>query len=307
MLRLKKIIAVTLGEPTGVGPEIIEKTFSRYHPKHPVVIIGSHHYSPDPEIRVISRIEKLEKGIFFYPLENPDDKTDESFAYVRKAVDLALAGKVQALVTAPISKQKWMERGIPFRGHTGYLAHRSGIKQYGMFFWSEDLKVSLFTLHISLKDIFPHIQKQRIIDFMRFLDQELGRLFGKKFNFFISGLNPHAGEQGYLGTEEEKIIKPALSKLEGEMNIAGIYSPDTIFPIALRAKDSVVVCWYHDQGLIPFKLSRERAGVNLTLGLPFVRTSPDHGTAFDIAGQGIADPASMIEAVKLADHLIGRK
>jgi 4-hydroxythreonine-4-phosphate dehydrogenase len=304
---LKKIIAVTLGEPTGVGPEIIEKALSRYHPHHPVVILGNRRYYPDPDIRFISRIRDVKKGICFYDLENPDIRTDESFSYVQKAVDLALTGKVRALVTAPISKQKWMEKGIPFAGHTGYLAHRSGVNQYGMFFWSGNLKVLLFTVHVSLKEIFSFINRKSILDFLRFTHGELLRLFGKGFVFFISGLNPHAGEQGHLGTEEEKIIKPALKELKGEMKIAGLYPPDTVFTMAREVKDSVVVCWYHDQGLIPFKLFRDRPGVNLTLGLPFIRTSPDHGTAIDIAGQGIADPASMIEAIKLADQLIARE
>ena len=140
---------------------------------------------------------------------------------------------------------------------------------------------------------------------MRFLDVELNRMFSKKFFYFISGLNPHAGEDGYLGSEERDIIIPAMDVLKAEMNINGIYSPDTVFLKAREAKNAVVVCWYHDQGLIPFKLLNIRSGVNLTLGLPFIRTSPDHGTAFEIAGKGIADPTSMTQAVKLADHLIG--
>ena len=290
-----------------MGPEIIEKTLSRYNPRHAVVILGNRRYYRDQDIPVISRIQDLKKGICFFHLENPDPRTDESFFYVKKAVDLALAGKVQALVTGPISKQKWMEKGIRFAGHTGYLAHRADIKKCGMFFWSENLKVSLFTVHISLKEIFSHIRKRNILAFLRFTHRELLQLFGKEFVFFISGLNPHAGEQGHLGTEEERIIKPAIMELKGEVKIAGLYPPDTVFTMARGVKDSVVVCWYHDQGLIPFKLFRERPGVNITLGLPFIRTSPDHGTAIDIAGQGIADPASMIEAMKLADNLLSRK
>lgn len=290
-----------------MGPEIIEKTFSLYHPLHPVVILGNRRYYRDQDIRVISNIQDLKEGICFYHLDKPDDQTDESFACVRKAVDLALDGTVHALVTAPISKTKWMEKGIRFAGHTGYLARRANVKKYGMFFWSEDLRVSLFTVHISLKEIFSYIRKQKIRDFLRFTNRELRRLFGKEFVFFISGLNPHAGEQGHLGSEEKRIINPILKELKEEMKIAGLYPPDTVFSMARGVKDSVVVCWYHDQGLIPFKLFRERPGVNMTLGLPFIRTSPDHGTAIDIAGQGVADPASMIEAVKLADNLLARK
>ncbi len=217
---------------------------------------------------------------------------------------LALAGQVQALVTAPISKEKWLRAGIPYSGHTDFLARSAGVSRYGMLFWSPRLKVALYTIHLPLRDIFPAIRKEKIAAYLLFLDAELQRLFKKKFRYFISGLNPHAGENGYLGKEEISEIAPALESLRGRVQVEGIFPPDTVFIAAQRSPNAVVVAWYHDQGLIPFKLLSFRSGVNLTLGLPYIRTSPDHGTAGDIAGRGIADVGSMNAAIRLAERLI---
>lgn len=226
-------------------------------------------------------------------------------------MEFALKKRVAALVTGPISKEKWLKAGIKYRGHTEYLTKTAGIKDYSMFFWSEDLKVSLFTIHVPLKKVFNYIKKREIVHFISFLDRNLQNLFKKKFTFLISGLNPHAGEGGFLGKEETDEIIPALEILKEEcsesgkeMNIKGPFPPDTVFLKAREIKDSVVVSWYHDQGLIPFKLLNIHSGVNLTLGLPYVRTSPDHGTAYDIAGKDIANPSSMTEAIKLAENLV---
>ena len=252
---------------------------------------------------MISGIHEVgEKGIYFYNIP-VSRNSDPSFEFVRCAVDLALEGKLQAVVTAPISKEKWLRAGIPFKGHTEFLAKSAGVPNYSMFFWSEDLKVALYTIHIPLKDIFQYIAADKIISFIRFVDGELSRLFKKKFSFLVSGLNPHAGEDGFLGVEEKEVIIPAIRALEPEMDIDGPYPPDTIFLKAREMKDSVVISWYHDQGLIAFKLLNLHCGVNLTLGLPYIRTSPDHGTAYDIAGKGIADPSSMKQAIRLAEYL----
>jgi 4-hydroxythreonine-4-phosphate dehydrogenase len=176
-----------------------------------------------------------------------------------------------------------------------------------MFFWSESLKVALYTIHIPLKQIFQHIRGDEILRFIRFVDRELSRLFKKKFTFLVCGLNPHAGEDGFLGTEEKDIIIPAVRALKSEINIDGPYPPDTVFLKARDTKDSVVISWYHDQGLIAFKLLNFHSGVNMTLGLPYIRTAPDHGTAYDIAGKGIADPSSMEQAIRLAEYLLKRQ
>ena len=304
---MKKFIAVTLGDPAGIGPEVIAKTFSRYHPSGSAFIIGNIEYYPDRDIPVVSGPEETkDPGVFFINVNSLSSEEDESFAYVKRAVDLARENAVQALVTGPISKKKWLECGIPYKGHTDLLARLTGVKMTAMTFWAEEIKLVLYTTHVPLKEIFKQISKKRIVAFIRFINSELTRLFSRKFSFFISGLNPHAGEQGYLGEEEIREIYPAVDRLATEMDIRGVFPPDTVFLKARQVRDSVIVCWYHDQGLIPFKLLHLHHGVNLTLGLPFIRTSPDHGTGYDIAGENRADPSSMTEAVKLADFLVNR-
>ena len=246
------------------------------------------------------------RGVYFFnvPLPAQPDGSEPSFEYVRIAVNLALERKVHALVTGPIAKEKWQRAGIDYNGHTEFLAKTAGIKNVIMFFWSENLKVALFTIHIPLRDVFRHLQRDKIITYIRLLHGELTRLFKNPFYYLVSGLNPHAGEDGFMGTEEQDIIIPAIRELQAEMNIEGPYPPDTIFLKARDRKDSVVISWYHDQGLIAFKLLNFHNGVNVTLGLPYIRTSPDHGTAFDIAGKNSANPSSMIQAIRLAEHLL---
>ncbi|MCP5046452.1 MAG: hypothetical protein GY940_04720 [bacterium] len=222
-------------------------------------------------------------------------------------MDWALEKKIGGLVTAPISKEKWLRAGIPYKGHTELLAETAGVKNHAMFFWSQELKVALFTVHIPLKDVFQSIKREKIVPFIRFVESRLSRLFGRRFTILVSGLNPHAGENGFLGTEEAELIAPAIESLKPEMVIEGPYPPDIIFIKAREMENSVVISWYHDQGLIPFKLLNIHAGVNMTLGLPYIRTSPDHGTAYDIAGKGIANPSSMIESIRLAQELVSRR
>ena len=274
--------------------------------------MGESEYYADKYVQMISHLEEVRnQGVYFFNidtgnLENVKNR-DPSFEYVQTAVDFALEKKVDALVTAPISKEKWLRAGIPYKGHTDLLAKTAGVKNHSMFFWSESLKVVLYTIHIPLKEIFQYIRHDEIIGFIRFVDRELFRLFKKKFTFLVSGLNPHAGEDGYLGTEEKDIIIPAVRALRSEINIDGPYPPDTVFLKARDTKDSVVLSWYHDQGLIAFKLLNFHSGVNMTLGLPYIRTAPDHGTAFDIAGKGIANPSSMQQAIRLAERLLKLK
>ncbi|MCX6554267.1 MAG: 4-hydroxythreonine-4-phosphate dehydrogenase PdxA, partial [Candidatus Aminicenantes bacterium] len=162
-----------------------------------------------------------------------------------------------------------------------------------------------FTHHLPLRDVFARMRPEKIVAFVRLVNDELRRLFAREFTYLFSGLNPHAGENGHLGHEEEESIVPALRELQNEMPVAGIFPPDVVFAKARAMKDAVVIAMTHDQGLIPFKLLHAGSGVQLTLGLPFIRTSPVHGTAYDIAGKGIADPASMLAALRLAESLLG--
>lgn len=305
-IKINKRTAITLGDPEGIGPEIVYQSLRDYSALYPLVIIGSREFYQDKTIPLIYAVEEIkdrDKGIYFYHIDT-SIPGDVSFAYVETGIQWALEQKINALVTAPISKEKWLKAGIPYRGHTELLAQTAGVKEHAMFFWSRNLKVVLFSIHIPLKSIFERLKKNEIIRFIRFVASELSRLFSKDFTFLVSGLNPHAGENGFLGNEEIDEIIPAIATLKSQINIHGPFPPDVIFLKAKEMKDAVVISWYHDQGLIAFKLLNIHRGVNLTLGLPYIRTSPDHGTAYDIAGKGIANPSSMKEAIRLAELLI---
>jgi 4-hydroxythreonine-4-phosphate dehydrogenase len=303
--RANKVIAVTLGDPGGIGPEVVAKSLAAYSPACSVLVLGSRRHYPVGGMRVLADAGQVHPGeAAFLEVADAADGSDPSFQWVKAAVDLALRGQAQAVVTAPVSKDKWLASGLPFRGHTDFFATLTPPSPPAMFFWSPGLKVALFTHHVPLRDVFAQLQRGRITAFVRRVDGELRRLFGQDFTYLFSGLNPHAGENGRLGSEEIDVIVPAMSDLQDEMRVAGPFPPDVVFVKARRLKDAVVIAWAHDQGLIPFKLLHGGDGVQLTLGLPFVRTSPVHGTAFDIAGQGIADPSSMLAAIRLAESLL---
>lgn len=301
-----KVLLITLGDPEGIGPEIISKTLAEITVSAPMVILGNKKFYKDNSIKVVDDIKHAIPGSPVF-LEVDIEDNDPSFMYMRKAVEFALDESAGAIVTAPISKEKWIAAGNSYMGHTDFLVRSAKVDKWAMFFWSESMKVALFTTHLPLRDIFAEITKEKIMKFCRFIDSELFRLTGKKFDLLMSGLNPHAGENGTIGKEDEEEIEPAVNDLINEMKIEGPFPPDTIFLEAEKREDPVIISLYHDQGLIPFKLNNINSGVNMTLGLPFIRTSPDHGTAYDIAGKGIADPGSMIEAVRLADKLLKAK
>lgn len=303
--RANKVIAITLGDPQGIGPEVIAKSLAGYSPSCSLAIVGARRYFPARDMRVVGHVAEIKAGeaAFWDPGDVPAG-ADPSFSWVKAAVELAMRGDVQALVTAPVSKNKWLDSGLPYRGHTDFLATVARHGPPAMFFWSPGLKVALFTHHIALREVFARITREAIQDFTRLVAAELQKLFHQEFIFLFSGLNPHAGEDGHLGSEEIDTIIPAIAALPRQIQVAGIYPPDVVFAKARAVKNAVVIAWTHDLGLIPFKLLQAVDGVQLTLGLPFVRTSPVHGTAFDIAGQGIADPASMLAAIRLAESLL---
>jgi 4-hydroxythreonine-4-phosphate dehydrogenase len=312
-------IGVTLGDPCGIGPEVVLKTLSRPAALPPAA------YVLFADARIVEAAEKglgvrLElrggqpgsppsPGVFLIDVPAAAEETvpgrvtaqggEASFRFFEAAVAEARGGRLEAVVTAPISKAAWALAGRPFRGHTDYLAqfYPGAI----MSFWSDRLKVALLSHHRPLREAVEAVRKEILVDFFRALHCALGRIPGGPFELLVAGLNPHAGEDGGLGREEEDEIKPAVetSRREG-VPVQGPFPADTVFLNALGKNKTVVVALYHDQGLIAFKLVAFASGVNVTLGLPFVRTSPDHGTAFDIAGKGVADPLSMEEAVRLA-------
>jgi 4-hydroxythreonine-4-phosphate dehydrogenase len=224
---------------------------------------------------------------------------------IESAVRDALAGRVAAIATAPINKLAFAQAGLSWKGHTDLLAHLTGRdEQVAMLFWSEPLKVVLATIHVPLADVPRALTRARLDAIIDLTARELPRFGFGQPRLAMAGLNPHAGEEGVLGAEEAQVIRPAVEAARARgVDITGPFPGDTIFLRASQGDFDAVIACFHDQGLIPVKLLAFGRSVNVTLGLPIIRTSVDHGTAFDIAGQGVADPSSMIEAVRLAARL----
>lgn len=310
------VIGLTLGDPAGVGPEIVLRILKEVSslPEARFVIFGQRKIledwrrhlglAPDllPAALATGNIELKETG---EPLESlePGSPTAAggraSFDFFCEAVEAAARGEIQALVTAPISKEFWHKAGIRYRGHTEFL--ESLFPEAIMTFWSRRLKLALFTHHLPLREAISRVRRQNLAAFFRTLGRHLARWNLGVEELLVCGLNPHAGENGALGLEEILEIVPAVTEVRSEgLKLSGPFPADTIFLKALDRPEMLVVALYHDQALIAFKLLSFEQGVNLTLGLPFIRTSPDHGTAFDLAGKGLASSESFREALWLA-------
>jgi 4-hydroxythreonine-4-phosphate dehydrogenase len=292
MSRTKPRIGITLGDCAGIGPEIVE------------LALKSGRVPDSTEYVVIGRQPNCKPG-------EPTTETARAAATaLEEAVTLARRGELNAIVTGPIHKARMYEVGFKFPGQTEFFAERCGVKNFAMCLTGGRLTVALVTAHISLRKA-PRVLKQPEIVRVGLLLEEFLRLRHKAPpRIAVAGLNPHAGESGKLGDEEIAIIAPAVQELNSSLVtrhsslvFTGPVSPDTIFHRAIEGEFDAVLCMYHDQGLIPLKLHAFHSGVNVTLGLPFPRTSPDHGTAFEIAGKGIARPDSMIAAINLAVEL----
>ncbi len=224
-----------------------------------------------------------------------------SLAYIERAIELARRGSFDGVVTAPISKKALDLAGCTFPGHTEIFAERTGTKRYAMLMYSERMSVALVTCHQPLRSVPDTLTVEGIVETGELLHETLLRLRGNAPRIACLGLNPHAGEGGVLGAEDGALIAPAIERLrELGLDVEGPLPPDTAFTPAALSRFDGHLCMYHDQGLIPFKMLCMEEGINMTMGLPFVRTSPDHGTAFDIAGKGVASPASMVSAIRLA-------
>jgi 4-hydroxythreonine-4-phosphate dehydrogenase len=293
-----KPLAITLGDPAGIGAEIVFKALREIN--IPARIFGSRVLANPP-----SDVDFVDVGG-----EGPIRYGVIDAAYGRVAldsIDAALhaidAGDCSALVTAPIHKQAIARAGSPFPGHTELLADRAGLKRYAhdyaMYFDSPKLKSSLLSVHLSLREAIANIDADDIAALARLTSREYARLYGSAPRIAVAGVNPHAGEGGKFG-DEERIIERAVSKLHGELAISGPHPADTIFLAASRGQYDVVLAMYHDQALIPIKTMAFEQSVNVTIGLPYLRVSVDHGTAFDIAGRGIADAAPMRYAIEWA-------
>ncbi len=315
-------IGITLGDPAGIGPEIVLKALSSQPllPKASYIIFGASLVleKAQSDLGLKLGIRPFDRGasplppLSFYEVKAPlktvqqgspsRENGEASFRFFQAAIEEAKRGTIQACVTAPISKYSWRLAGLQWQGHTDYLTQ--AYPEAVMAFWSENLKVALFSHHLPLESALKKVRKEALLDFFLRLQRNMERIKPAAYHFLVAGLNPHAGEEGALGSEEKEEIQPAIeeAKLNG-MRISGPFPADIVFRMAFNRPDKIVIALYHDQGLIPFKLASFEKGVNVTLGLPFIRTSPDHGTAFDIAGKGMARPESMVEAIKLAYEL----
>ena len=285
---LKPRVAITVGDPAGIGPEIAERAASDpsvLQVCEPVI------YSPPDQTSFAAGTLSAAAGRAAYD------------TIVRAVVD-ARNGAVQAIATAPINKEALRLAGLPWAGHTDLLAHLTGAKQVAMMFESDALRVVLATVHIPLNEVPGAITREGLEATIRLTADALPRFIKMAPRIAVAGLNPHAGEHGLFGNEDDRIIAPAVAASRSRgIDVAGPFPADTVFVRAVRGEFDVVIACYHDQGLIPVKLLAFGKAVNVTIGLPIVRTSVDHGTAFDIAGKGIADPGSMIAAVRLAARL----
>jgi 4-hydroxythreonine-4-phosphate dehydrogenase len=289
---MKPRIAITAGDPAGIGPEIAARAAADRRVLaacEPVV------YGP-PESMVFST------GIV------SADAAKAAYDAICRAVGDAQSGKVAGIATAPVSKLAFARAGLPWKGHTDLLGHLTGSAPVAMMFWSERLKVVLATVHVPLADVPALMTEELLAEVIDLTARELPRFGMASPRLALAGVNPHAGEDGLLGGEEERTLKPAVrAARERGIDISGPFPGDTVFVRALRREFDAVIACYHDQGLIPVKLLAFGESVNVTLGLPIIRTSVDHGTAFDIAGKGVADASSMVAATLLAARLAAQR
>jgi 4-hydroxythreonine-4-phosphate dehydrogenase len=335
----KPLLAITMGDPAGIGPEICVKALALeeiYAVCRPLIVgdagiirnamefCGLHH--------ALNAVEGAEQGLYLFgtidvvDLKNlslfrlrhkqvTPEQGRASFEYVEKAIRLALAKQVDGTVTGPINKAAMNAAGFHFAGHTEIFATLTGTKHYAMMLADRDFRVVHVSTHVSLRKACEAVRKERVLEVIELAHEAVGKLCGRQPRLAVAGLNPHCGEGGLFGTEDDEEITPAVlsAKAKG-MLVEGPLPADTIFSKMKGGQFDAVIVMYHDQGHIPMKLLGFQydeatgrwdtlAGVNVTLGLPIVRTSVDHGTAFDKAGEGRANPQSMIEAIKMAAAL----
>jgi len=283
------VIGITSGDPAGVGPEVIRAAMESAPEGFRYEIIGEMSgYAPGIPTEAGARA---------------------AAAALEVAAAKLLSGSWQAVVTGPVSKNALHAVGYEFPGQTEFFAARAGVDDFAMCLTGGGLTVALVTVHVPVRDVSGLLSQSEIVRVGRLLSRFLKRMGHQAPRIAVAGLNPHAGEGGDIGREEIEIISPAVAELQstGTGCFSGPHPPDTIFHRAIAGDFDGVLCMYHDQGLIPLKLHAFDTGVNVTLGLPFVRTSPDHGTAFDIAGKGVAKPDSMVAAIRLAARMLSNR
>jgi 4-hydroxythreonine-4-phosphate dehydrogenase len=284
----KPRVAITTGDPAGIGPEVAARA------------------AADPRVlgACEPRLYGPPNGASFHPGVLSGEAGRAAFDTIVRAVDDAQRGVVDAIATAPVNKEAFRLAGLPWVGHTDLLAHLTGTREVAMLFYSDALRVVLATVHVPLAEVPRVLTRESLEATIELTARELPRFGFARPRIAVAGLNPHAGENGLFGREEQEVIAPAVAAARARgVSVSGPFPADTLFVRARKGEFDVVIACYHDQGLIPVKLAAFGQAVNVTLGLPIVRTSVDHGTAFDIAGKGIADAESMIAAVLLAAKL----
>ena len=313
-------VALSCGEPAGIGPEIAAKAWQALGADLPFFFLGDPRHLPDgvplalidaPAEAAAAASRGLPVLAHAFPSPRVPGKPQpghaaEVIAAIARAVELVQSGAAGAVCTLPIHKKALKDgAGFAFPGHTEYLAHLAGVGRVVMMLACPGLRVVPATIHIPISDVPAALTEALLEETIRITHAGLIRDFGLQSpRIAVAGLNPHAGEGGAMGWEDERMIRPLVDRLAAEgMAIRGPLPADTMFHAAARAGYDAAVCAYHDQALIPIKTIDFAGGVNVTLGLPFVRTSPDHGTAYDIAGKGLADPSSLIAALRLAQDM----
>ncbi|MDN8543074.1 D-threonate 4-phosphate dehydrogenase [Erwinia sp. BC051422] len=325
---MSKIIAVTMGDPAGIGPEIIIKSLAEGELSGaPAVVVGcastlrrimAMGITPQAELRIVNSVAEAHFApgiinVIDEPLADPDALKpgvvqvaagDLAYRCVKRATELALAGEVQAIATAPLNKEALHSAGHLYPGHTELLAKLTDSKNYAMVLYTDRLKVIHVTTHIALRKFLDTLNRERVETVIGMAETFLRRVGYDKPRIAVAGVNPHAGENGLFGDEEIAIVGPAIEAMKAQgVNAFGPCPPDTVFLQCYEGQYDIVVAMYHDQGHIPLKLLGFYDGVNITAGLPFIRTSADHGTAFDIAWTGKAKSESMAISIQLAMQL----
>jgi 4-hydroxythreonine-4-phosphate dehydrogenase len=324
---MKPTIGITMGDPAGIGPEVIVKALADASQSWDFlpIIIGKADVirqsvadlgltlevkettSPDlvtNQPNTLFVLDSCKDPLDYIPGSTNASCGEHAFQAVAKAVRLCQGKSIEAMVTAPICKESWHLAGHKFDGHTGLLAHLTKTDEYRMMFVAESFSVSLVTTHIPLRDVSRQLTVESVFKTIELSFLELTRLGIPSPKIAVCGLNPHAGENAIFGDEDQKLILPAIRRAESMgIRAFGPFPADTVFIAAAKGDFDLVVAQYHDQGLIPIKLLAFDTAVNLTVGLPIIRTSVDHGTAFDIAGQGSANHCNMVAALKYAANL----
>ena len=316
-MTLKPRIAITTGDGAGIGPEVSIKALedANIRDTADITLIGDAAHLRD----VASRFLGSESALNAVAIEDLANLSEEvvygvdsaltgkaAAENIVRAVELWKEGKIDAIVTAPISKNAIKLAGFDFPGHTEFLAHLTRTKEFAISFFAGPLRVALMSTHLPLTEAIAFVTAERVAKLIRFCDREFAKLLGHKPAIAVAGVNPHASEGGMFGREESERIVPAIEEcLDEGIEVSGPHPADTVFFNALRGKFDVVVAMYHDQATIPVKTTAFDRAVNVTLGLPVLRTSVDHGTAYDIAGKGVASAANMAAALELAIDLVG--